>query len=198
MSWEIKATLLAIIPIFIAMDAIGVLPLFISLTEGMKDAVRQRVVRDSILTGFIVSLGFLAAGKFVFSVIEVTIPDFKVAGGIILLIIAIYDLLFPEKKRRIDGETVGIVPLGVPLIVGPAVLTMMIISVDAYGYIPTIISLVLNLFFAWEVFSHAGFLMRLLGKGGTKGVAKVVSLLLAAIAVMMIRRGIIDMIQTGI
>ena len=66
MSWEIKATLLAIIPIFIAMDAIGVLPLFISLTEGMKDAVRQRVVRDSILTGFIVSLGFLAAGKFVF------------------------------------------------------------------------------------------------------------------------------------
>ena len=189
---------MAIIPIFIAMDAIGVLPLFISLTEGMKNAVRQRVVRDSILTGFIVSLGFLAAGKFVFSVIEVTIPDFKVAGGIILLIIAIYDLLFPEKKRRIDGETVGIVPLGVPLIVGPAVLTMMIISVDAYGYIPTIISLVLNLFFAWEVFSHAGFLMRLLGKGGTKGVAKVVSLLLAAIAVMMIRRGIIDMIQTGI
>jgi multiple antibiotic resistance protein len=198
MPWEIKATLLAIIPIFIAMDALGVLPLFISLTEGMKDVVRHRVVRDSILTGFVVSLGFLAVGKFIFLVIEVTIPDFKVAGGIILLIIAIHDLLFPEKKRRIDGATVGIVPLGVPLIVGPAVLTTMIISVDAYGYIPTIISLVVNLIFAWGVFSHAGFLMRLLGEGGTKGVAKVVSLLLAAIAVMMIRRGIIDMIQGGI
>lgn len=130
MPWEIKATLLAIIPIFIAMDSIGVLPLFISLTEGMKDVVRHRVVRDSILTGFVVSLGFLAVGKFIFSVIEVTIPDFKVAGGIILLIIAIHDLLFPEKKRRIDGATVGIVPLGVPLIVGPAFLTTMIISVD--------------------------------------------------------------------
>ena len=120
------------------------------------------------------------------------------AGGIILLIIAIHDLLFPEKKRRIDGATVGIVPLGVPLIVGPAVLTTMLISVDAYGYISTIISLVVNLTFAWGVFSRAGFLMRLLGEGGSKGVAKVVSLLLAAIAVMMIRRGIIAMIQGGI
>ena len=198
MPWEIKATLLAIIPIFIAMDALGVLPLFISLTEGMKDVERRRVVRDSILTGFVVSLGFLAVGKFIFSVIEVTIPDFKVAGGIILLIIAIHDLLFPEKKRRIDGATVGIVPLGVPLIVGPAVLTTMLISVDAYGYISTIISLVVNLTFAWGVFSRAGFLMRLLGEGGSKGVAKVVSLLLAAIAVMMIRRGIIAMIQGGV
>ena len=123
MPWEIKATLLAIIPIFVAMDAIGVLPLFISFTEGMKDVERHRVVRDSILTGFVVSLGFLFVGKFIFSVIGVTIPDFKVAGGIILLIIAIHDLLFPEKKHRGDAGTVGIVPLGVPLIVGPAVWT---------------------------------------------------------------------------
>jgi len=198
MPWEIKATLLAIIPIFVAMDAIGVLPLFISFTEWMKDVERHRVVRDSILTGFVVSLGFLFVGKFIFSVIGVTIPDFKVAGGIILLIIAIHDLLFPEKKHRGDAGTVGIVPLGVPLIVGPAVLTTMLISVDAYGYIPTIISLVVNLTFAWGVFSRAGFLMRLLGEGGAKGVAKVVSLLLAAIAVMMIRRGIIAMIQGGV
>jgi multiple antibiotic resistance protein len=94
MSWEIKAYLLAIIPIFVAMDAIGILPIYISLTEGMKGSERKRVVRDSILTGFVVSLGFLALGKFIFAVI---IPDFKVAGGIILLIIAIHDLLFPEK-----------------------------------------------------------------------------------------------------
>jgi multiple antibiotic resistance protein len=198
MPWEIKASLLAIIPIFVAMDAIGVMPLFISLTEGMKGAMRQRVVRDSILTGFVVGVGFLAVGKFIFAVIGVTIPDFKVAGGIILLIIAIYDLLFPEKKRRVAGESVGIVPLGVPLIVGPAVLTTIIIAVDTYGYVPTICSLIINLAFAWWVLSRADLLMRLLGEGGAKGVAKVVSLLLAAIAVMMIRRGIIDMLKGGI
>ncbi|MBW2040158.1 MAG: MarC family protein [Deltaproteobacteria bacterium] len=198
MPWEIKVYLLAIIPIFVAMDAIGVLPIFISLTEGMERAERKRVVRDSILTGFVVSLGFLALGKFIFTVIGVTIPDFKVAGGIILLIIAIHDLLFPEKKRREAGGTVGIVPLGMPLIVGPAVLTTIIIAVDAYGYLPTIVSLIVNLAFAWWVFSRADLLVRLLGEGGSKGVAKVASLLLAAIAVMMIRIGIIDMIQGGI
>jgi multiple antibiotic resistance protein len=198
MPWEIKTSLLAIIPIFVAMDAIGVLPIFISLTQGMKGVERKQVVQASILTGFAISLGFLAVGKFIFTVIGVTIPDFKVAGGVILLIIAIQDLLFPEKKRRIADATVGIVPLGVPLIVGPAVLTTTIISVDAYGYIPTIISLMLNLVFAWLVFSRSALVIRLLGEGGAKGVGKVVSLLLAAIAVMMIRRGIIDMLAGGV
>jgi multiple antibiotic resistance protein len=198
MLWDIKASLLAIIPLFVAMDAIGVLPLFISFTEGMKKAARRQVVQDSILTGFVVSLGFLAVGKFIFTVIGVTVSDFKVAGGIILLIIAVHDLLFPERKRKIAGETVGVVPLGVPLVVGPAVLTTTIISVDAYGYIPTIFALIVNLVFAWWVFSRADLLIRLLGEGGAKGLAKVVSLLLAAIAVMMIRRGIIDMLKGGL
>ncbi|RLB05931.1 MAG: MarC family protein [Deltaproteobacteria bacterium] len=198
MPWEIKSCLLAIIPIFVAMDAIGVLPIFISLTEGMQEDERKRVVRDSILTGFVVGLGFLILGKFIFGFIGVTIPDFKVAGGTILLIIAIHDLLFPEKKRRVAGGTVGIVPLGMPLIVGPAVLTTIIIAVDAYGYLPTITSLIINLAFAWWVFSRADLLVRFLGEGGAKGVAKVASLLLAAIAVMMIRMGIIEMIQGSI
>jgi multiple antibiotic resistance protein len=187
MFWDLKATLLAIIPIFVAMDAIGVLPIFISFTEGMKKRERKRVVTNSIVTGFLVSIGFLAVGKFIF----------KVAGGIILLVIAVHDLLFPERKRRIDGETVGVVPLGVPLIVGPAVLTTILISVDAYGYIPTILSLIVNLLVAWWVFARADLLLRLLGEGGAKGLAKVVSLLLAAIAVMMIRRGVINIIQGG-
>src|SRR5208337_2492738 len=141
MPGEIKNFLLAIIPIFVAMDAVGVLPFYLSFTEGMKAAEMKRVVRASILTGFVVSLGFLAVGKFIFTVIGITVSDFKVAGGTILLVIAIRDLLFPERRRNIVDETVGVVPLGVPLIVGPAVLTTTIISVDAYGYIPTITSL---------------------------------------------------------
>jgi multiple antibiotic resistance protein len=197
MPWEIKNFLLAVIPIFVAMDAIGVLPFFLSFTEEMKGAERKRVVRASILTGFVVSLGFLAVGKFIFTVIGITVSDFKVAGGTILLVIAIRDLLFPERKGGIVDETVGVVPLGVPLIVGPAVLTTTIISVDAYGYIPTITSLIVNLLFAGWVFSRADLLIRLLGEGGAKGVGKVVSLLLAAIAVMMIRMGIIDMLNAG-
>jgi multiple antibiotic resistance protein len=194
---EIKNFFLAIIPIFVAMDAIGVLPFFLSFTEGMKNIERKRVLRASILTAFVVSLGFLAVGKFVFTIIGITVPDFKVAGGTILLIIAIRELLFHEKDSRMDEKTVGIVPLGVPLIVGPAVLTTTIISVDTYGYIPTIISLIVNLVFAWLVFSRAALVIRVLGEGGAKGVGKVISLLLAAIAVMMIRMGITDILKAG-
>lgn len=197
MPGEIKNFLLALIPIFVAMDAIGVLPFFLSFTDEMKETERKKVVRASILTGFVVSLGFLAVGKFIFTVIGITVSDFKVAGGAILLVIAIRDLLFPERKGGIVDETVGIVPLGVPLIVGPAVLTTTIISVDTYGYISTITSLVVNLLFAGWVFSRADFLIRLLGEGGAKGVGKVVSLLLAAIAVMMIRMGVVDILRGG-
>ncbi|RLA77206.1 MAG: MarC family protein, partial [Deltaproteobacteria bacterium] len=107
-----KNFLLALIPIFVAMDAIGVLPIFLSLTEGMDPKERERVVKASVVTGFAVGVGFLLIGKFVFRVIGVTVSDFKVAGGLILLVLAIYDLIFPEKTRRSPGETVGVVPLG--------------------------------------------------------------------------------------
>ncbi len=192
-----KNFLLALIPIFVAMDAIGVLPIFLSLTEGMDPKERERVVKASVVTGFAVGVGFLLIGKFVFRVIGVTVSDFKVAGGLILLVLAIYDLIFPEKTRRSPGETVGVVPLGVPLIVGPAVMTTLLISVDVYGFLPTLLSLVLNLLFTWTIFRQAELVVRALGDGGVRGVAKVASLMLAAIAVMMIRKGITDMILLG-
>jgi len=192
-----KNFLLALIPIFVAMDAIGVLPIFLSLTEGMDPKERERVVKASVVTGFAVGVGFLLVGKVVFRVIGVTVSDFKVAGGLILLVLAIYDLIFPEKTRRSPGETVGVVPLGVPLIVGPAVMTTLLISVDVYGFLPTLLSLVLNLLFTWTIFRQAELVVRALGDGGVRGVAKVASLMLAAIAVMMIRKGITDMILLG-
>ena len=185
---------MALIPIFVAMDAIGVLPIFLSLTEGMDKSERSRVIKASILTAFTVGVGFLSLGKFVFGVLGVTVSDFKIGGGLILLILAVHDILFPEKRRRSAGEAVGVVPLGVPLIVGPAVMTTLLICHDLYGLFPTLFSLVLNLLFTWAVFREAEWFVRGLGEGGVRGVAKVTSLLLAAIAVMMIRQGIVEMI----
>lgn len=192
-----KDFFLALIPVFVAMDAIGVLPIFLSLTEGMDRSEREQVVKASVATGFGVGVGFLVLGKFLFRVIGVTVSDFKVAGGVVLLTLAIYDLISPEKKRKRPGDAVGVVPLGVPLIVGPAVLTTLLICVDAYGYLPTLLSLMVNLLFVWVVFRKAEVVVQVLGDGGVRGVAKVASLLLAAIAVMMIRQGIFDMIYMG-
>lgn len=193
---HIKDFLLALIPIFVAIDAIGILPLYISFTEDTSEEERRQIVRQSIITAFIVAIGFVAVGKLIFHAIGITVSDFKIAGGIILLTLAINDLLFPEKIRRATVDMVGVVPLGVPLIVGPAVLATILVVVDLYGYPATVFSLVINLLFVWFVFSKATYIIEMLGKGGSRAVAKVASLLLAAIAVMLIRKGITEFLRT--
>lgn len=184
---------LAFIPLFIAIDVLGVLPIFMSLIEGIEKPQKLKIVHQSVITALSVSIGFLAIGKFVFSVLGIEIYDFKMAGGLLLLVFAINDLLFAEKGKRTITSTMGVVPLGIPLIVGPAVLTSIIMTVDTYGYIPTITSLAVNLIIVWLVLLKSDFIYRFMREGGSKAFAKVASLLLAAIAVMMIRRGFIDM-----
>src|SRR3989304_2955832 len=180
---------LAFIPLFVAIDVIGILPIFMSLVEGVEKPQKARFINQSVITALSVSIGFLAVGKFVFSILGIEIYDFKIAGGLLLLVFAINDLLFSEKSKKTITSTMGVVPLGIPLVVGPAVLTTIIVTVDTYGYIPTITSLAVNLFIVWIVFLKSNFIYRVMGEGGSKAFAKVASLLLAAIAVMMIRRG---------
>ena len=185
--------LLAFIPVFIAIDVVGILPIFMSLVDGIEKPRKTKIINQSVITALSVSIGFLALGKFVFSVLGIEIYDFKMAGGLLLLVFAINDLLFSEKGKRTATQTMGVVPLGIPLVVGPAVLTSIIVTVDTYGYIPTITSLAVNLVIVWIVFLKSNFIYRLMGEGGSKAFAKVASLLLAAIAVMMLRRGFMDM-----
>jgi multiple antibiotic resistance protein len=114
--------------------------------------------------------------------------------GILLFIIAVVDLIFPERTRTFPKETLGIVPIGIPLIVGPGVLTLLLISAQTYGYVSTVLCLILNLLIVWLVFGRSHLIMRLLKEGGTKGMGKVFALFLAAFAMMMIRTGITEWI----
>jgi multiple antibiotic resistance protein len=181
---------LPFIPLFVAFDTLGILPIFVSLTSEMTQGERKRVIRQSTLTGFLVSLGFIAVGKSVFALLGITVSDFQIAGGILLFIISIIDLIFPEKTRTFPKETMGVVPIGIPLIVGPAVLTLLLIIVHTYGYVSTLLCLILNFLIVWFAFSQSHWIMRLMKEGGAKGIGKVFSLLLAAFAMMMVRIGI--------
>jgi len=185
---------LPFIPLFVAFDALGILPIFVSLTSEMTQPERKKVVRQSTLTGFLASIGFLVAGKSVFDLLRITVSDFKVAGGILLFIIAVVDLIFPERTRTFPKETLGVVPIGIPLIVGPGVLTLLLISAQTYGYVSTVLCLILNLLIVWLVFGHSYLIMRFLKEGGTKGMGKVFALFLAAFAMMMIRTGMTEWI----
>lgn len=191
------AFLLAFIPLFVAIDVFGVLPLYIALTERLDDRKRNVLAAEATLTAFVVSLLFLAAGKLVFSFLGITESDFRVGGGIVLLVLAVYDLLFSKDRKQDPDSSVGIVPIGIPLIMGPAALTTIIILVDAHGYIWTIASLVVNMLIVLGVFLQAKRIIKVMGKAGSRAVAKVAALLLAGIAVMMIRSGVMEMVKGG-
>jgi multiple antibiotic resistance protein len=181
---------LPFIPLFVAFNALGILPIFVSLTLEMAPSERKKVIHQSLLTGFLASIGFLAVGKSVFALLGISVSDFQIAGGILLFIISIVDIIFPEKTRTFPRETMGIVPIGIPLIVGPAVLTLLLIIVHTYGYISTLLCLILNFVVVWFVFGQSHSIMRFMKEGGAKGIGKISSLLLAAFAMMMIRLGL--------
>ena len=182
--------LLAFIPIFVAVDAVGVLPIFVSLTEGMKRDEKTKTITQSVLTALLLAVGFVFLGKAVFKLLGITIGDFMIAGGAILFCLAITDIINPVKKQRMPGQQLGAVPLGTPLIVGPAVLTTSMVIISQYGLVATLVSVVVNILLAGIIFSASSVLIKVLGDAGSKALSKVMSLLLAAIATMLIRKGL--------
>lgn len=178
------------VPLFVAMDGIGVLPLFASLTADLGNTEKRRIIRQSTVTALALTLGFVLVGKIVFRLLGITMADFMIAGGAILFCLAIIDMLHGDKERRLPSKDLGVVPLGTPLIAGPAVLTTSLVSVSQFGYLATIMSVVLNVLLIGLLFHSASRLMHIVGDAGAKALSKVMSLLLGAIAVMLIRRGI--------
>ena len=185
----IRNMFLTFIPLFVAVDAFGVLPIFVGLTEGLGKKEKNRIVIQSIWTASVVAVVFVLIGKLIFRFLGITIADFMIAGGAILFCISITDIINPTKTRRIPMDNLGSVPLGIPLIVGPAVLTTSLVLESRYGLFATIISILLNILIASAVFRQSHYLIKFLGDAGSKALSKVMSLLLAAIAVMLIRHG---------
>ena len=187
-----KPVLLSFIPLFIAIGALDFIPFVLSLTQGMKEKDRRKTVRDGTIAAGFILVGFLLVGKGVLVLLGVTVADFMVAGGILLLVLAIKSLVVDsDDKPVIRMKESSIVPLATPLIAGPAAMTTTLILLDTYGVAITLVSVLLNCLVAWLILNQASRLSRLLGERGTQGFAKVSYILLASIAVMMIRRGIL-------
>ncbi|MBC8274384.1 MAG: MarC family protein [Chloroflexi bacterium] len=185
---------LTFVPLFVAMDAIGVLPILIPLTQEMKAKERSRTVRLAVITALGLGLGFVAIGKGIFLFLGIEVSDFLVAGGLILFLLAAKDLItgkMMEAQALGGADMLGVVPIGTPLVVGPAVLTTLLILTDQYSIVMVIISFIVNLAIAWLLFAQANRVMAFMGQGGVRATSKIVSLFLAAIAIKMIRQGVL-------
>ncbi|MDD2317145.1 MAG: MarC family protein [Desulfobacterales bacterium] len=189
---------LCFVPLFVAVDAVGVVPIFVSLTEGLEATRLHAVIFQSVATASVIAVAFLVFGPALLAFLGITVPDFMIAGGILLLVISLNDLLTGEKRQRqADIESLGAVPLGIPLITGPAVLTTCILLANTHGKLITALAVVVNIAIAGIVFWFADPITRRFGRTGAKSVSKVASLFLAAIAVMLMRRGILEAIAAA-
>jgi len=181
---------LAFLPLFVAFDAIGVLPLYWALAQGQSATQRQHAVQNAVLIAWLVALAFLGVSGVVLRVMGIEVSDLMIAGGAILFGLSLKDLLLPEKLGPSSVEAIGVVPLGVPLIVGPAVLATMLLTRQRYGLIPTIGALTLNIILTWVVLQASDRLLERFGREAMAVISKVSNLILAAFAVMLVRHGV--------
>ena len=197
MSFSLSIYLQAVFTILMAINLAGILPIYHTLTESMDEVSRRKLTGLAICAGFGLALAFVFAGHFIFTILRITINDLRVGGGLVLLVLSITNLVFGDFRNRkpsADNE-LGVVPIGIPLIIGPSAITTIIVTQQNMGYVYTVLSLLTNLLVVYTTFYFAPSVIRKLGTGTAKASAKVASLFLAATAVAMIRKGIFGMLR---
>lgn len=190
------------VPLFIVIDAIGNLPFVLAASEGMTNQQRFKMINIAIVTAAIIGLAFLFLGQLILNAMGISFGSFAIAGGLILLALSVRYMITGQMVEAADLESrelVGVVPIGTPLTVGPATITTLLLLVKQQQGTPpqqefplymVLISFFLNLFIAWIICLAGTRITAFLGKGGIKAVSRVFSLLLAAIAVSMVIRGL--------
>ncbi|MEM4647537.1 MAG: MarC family protein [Candidatus Nezhaarchaeales archaeon] len=187
----------AFIMLFVVLDAVGNVPIFYSLTEGLDVKERRRTIQNSVIIAGIILLFFALGGGVLLEFFHVSIDDFRVAGGAILFIIAVEGLLGRVEAMKIKPEHLAVVPLATPLLAGPGSISLVIYLVNVgYGLGPTITSIVANVIIAWIVLTYCDVVSRILGRNGSLVLSRIMALILAAIAIAMIREGVMNILTS--
>jgi multiple antibiotic resistance protein len=178
------------IPLFVTMDPVGLAAIYLALSRDVPLEKRRRIANQATWTGGIVALFFLVLGRSIFIAIGIGEGDFQIAGGLILFILASRELIQnPSQERKNLPDDFGVVPLGMPLIAGPATITTLLVISQSVGYGMTLVALAVNLALVALSFAQSDRLEKWVGQTGLRAVSKIIALLLAAVAVHIIRRG---------
>jgi len=184
----IKAT----IALLVIVDPVGNIPIFVSLTEKMDSRSRSKTFKIAVLTGFSLLFLFAIFGVEMLSLFNISIQSFRIAGGLLLLIIAIEILVRGGwHYKGSKEETTGAVPMGFPLLAGPGAITTTIVSIHSYGLLITLISILFVSIVTWTVLRYIDIIYSILGEIGSEVVARVMAILIASIAIQFIIEGIL-------
>ena len=188
-SW-LKSFSLTFIPLFIVIDALGTLPFVISLSENMSTNERRKMIHIASVTAVGLGLVFLFLGQFILNALDISVGSFAIAGGIILLVLSIKYMTTGRMVEAIKEEMVAVVPIGTPLTAGPATITTLLLLAGSFPLYLVSLSFILNILIAWGIFLLGNKIVGFMGKGGLTAVSSIFNMLLAAIAVSMIIRGL--------
>jgi len=189
----------ACIALFVVIDPLGNLPIFMGLTHGMKKKERTDIFVEALYVGFLLLLLFTLAGTWILGIFQINFNDFKIAGGLLLLVISLSML----RGNFIDAinlkEDPGAVPLGCPLLTGPGAITTAMVLIGMYGMWITVSAVCINFLIAGLILNYFGTrIYELLGKTGSTIIAKVMAIILAAIAVKFIREGVMNLFRFSV
>lgn len=185
------------IALFIIVDPLGNIPIFMSLTENMSESQKRKIFNTATLVAFILLLVFAFTGQQILNIFGVTIPSFEIAGGILLLIIAIKILITGSlTDMNVSPESVGAVPLAMPLLVGPGAITTTILTLQSHGVIIAALSVLIVLLLSWVTLRYVTSIYRFLGKIGALVIARVMAMFIAAIAVQYMLVGLTHFLST--
>jgi multiple antibiotic resistance protein len=182
----------AVISLFVVVNPLGKVPLFVTLTERMEKQNKKLVSKNAIVTTAVLLTIFAVAGIQLLSIFGISIYSFMVAGGILLFIISIEFLTHGEWRysRSSVSTDSGIVPLAFPLLAGPGAITTVMISLEAYGWIVSIISIIFVVLATYLVLHVENPLLRILGNRGATVTTRIFAIFLAAIAIQYIVEGL--------
>jgi multiple antibiotic resistance protein len=201
----LQFSFVALTSVFFLVDPIAAIPTFLAMTASSDRPDRRHMAKRAAWTCLIVLTSFASAGKLIFRLFGITLPAFKIAGGVILLLIGI-DMLQArrsptketprETEEGSEKEDVGIIPLGVPMLAGPgAISTVMVLmsGVPTWWYmIPVFLAVAVTSLLSYWVLAGADGVRRYLGETGIRILTRMMGLILTAIAVQFVLNGLAD------
>lgn len=185
-----------LVMLFITLDPIGNIPYYQALMAGMERERRTKTLRLSVIVASVILTLFILLGDAVMRLFGITFDDFRIAAGIVLLISSVALLLDIQIGAiRPGSESVAIVPLATPLLAGPASISIAIYIKYHWSLAVAFGAIAVNAVLAYIILASGDLIFRLVGKQGLLVLDKFMSLLMAALAVSLIRSGVEDIIK---
>ncbi|RLD33852.1 MAG: MarC family protein [Bacteroidetes bacterium] len=183
---------------FAIMNPIANTPIFLGLVEGRSELVKKSIARKSTLIAFLIVVSFTFLGKYIFSLFGITIPAFKIAGGILIFYVG-FEMLMSKKSsihstgKEVQDDSIAISPLAIPILAGPGtIVTAMNFATGAsFIHIGIVVAVfALMIFLTWLSFTYSELLVSKLGNNTILVIGKLMGLILAIIGTDMIIDGI--------